>query len=183
MNLNTMRTETSLAGKLMSVVMSIVLISGTTETAAAPQLLQPLSSQFISEAKGYATGYGYSGVQVPVAVQVGKTVQYAAAPPPPPPPPPPSAVVGYAPSFVYKPDLSAYAAASFPQVEQLHRFNPVVRPVHTVVPKVTAVEPSVTVQKTYVDVPVPEYRPPAAAVVVQDASPYNYYNYQLIDRK
>lgn len=169
--------ETLLAAKFISVVVSIVLINGATETAGTPQLLQPLLSQFNPEAKGYATGYGYSGVQVPVAVQVGKTVQYVATPSPPPPP----AMVGYA--KVYKPDLSAYAAASFPQVEQLHRFNPVVRPVHTVVPKVTAFEPSVTVQKTYVDVPVPEYRPPAAAVVVQDASPYSYFNYQWIDRK
>lgn len=165
-----MRTGKSSVATL--VVSVVLIVGGAGETAAAPQLLQPLSSQFSPEARGYATGYGYGGVQVPVAVQVGKTVQYADAPPP--------AVVGYAPSFVYKPDLSAYAAASFPQVEQLRRFNPVVRPVHTVVPKVTAVEPSVTVQKTYVDVPVPEYRPP---FVVQDASPYNYYNYQLIDRK
>lgn len=172
-----MRTWWSSVAVMKLVVAVVLLIGGAVETAAAPQLLQPLSSQFNPEARGYAAGYGYGG-HAPVAVQVGKAVQYADVPR--------TVAVGYgAPSFVYKPDLSAYAAASFPQVEQLHRFNPVVRPVHTVVPKVTAVEPSVTVQKTYVDVPVPtEYRPLAAAVVVQDApslSPYNHY--QLIDRK
>lgn len=168
-----MRTVTTLV-RLQAVMLAVVVCSGITVTSAAPQL-QPLFAQFNPEARGYAASYGYGGVQVPVAVPVGptvsKTVHYADAP----------VVVGYAPSAVYKPDLSAYAAASFPQVEQLRRFNPVVRPVHTVVPKVTAVEPSVTVQKTYVDVPVAEYRPAATAVVVQD--PSTYYNYQVVDRK
>lgn len=147
-------------------IVLVIVCNGITDAAPTPQF-QPLLTQFNPEVRGYAPGYGYGGVhQGPVAVQVGtaisKTVHYADTP----------TVVGYAPSAVYKPDLSAYAAASFPQVEQLHRFNPIVRPVHTVVPRVTAVEPSVTVQKTYVDVPVQ---------VVQDASPY--YNYQLIDQK
>lgn len=159
-------------------IVVVIVYGGIVDAAPAPQF-QPLSAQFAPEARGYAPGYGYDGVQQgPVAIQVGtavsKTVHYADAP----------TVVDYAPSVVYKPDLSAYAAAPFPQVEQLHRFNPVVRPVHTVVPKVTAVEPTVTVQKTYVDVPVVhEYRTAAvpAVQVVQDGSPY--YNYQLIDRK
>lgn len=166
--------------RLQLVTLAVVVCGGIPETSAAPQL-QPLLAQFNPEARGYAAGYGYGhgGVQVPVAVHVvgpavGKTVvHYADAP----------TVVGYAPSAVYKPDLSAYAAASFPQLEQLHRFDPVVRPVHAVVPKVTAVKPSVTVHKTYIDVPVAEYRPAAAAVqAVQDPSIYSY-NYQVVDRK
>lgn len=172
---------------MLIVVLVVVCggIIGDRATASPQQLpLHPLSAQFDPAVAGYAAGYGYDGVQRavrvgPAAVSV-KAVHYADAPnsivgyaP---------TVVGYAPSAVYKPDLSAYA--SFPQVEQLRRFNPVVRPVHTVVPKVTAVEPSVTVHKTYVDVPVPvpvhhEYRP---TVVVQDPSP-NYNYYQVVDRK
>lgn len=167
------RTET--------LTMLVTVVAGA---MSMPQY-QPLQAQFGPEARGYAPGFGYGGVvQGPVAevpaVQVGtavsKTVHYADTP----------TIVGYAPSAVYKPDLSAYAAASFPLVEQLRRFNPVVRPVHTVVPKLTAIEPSVSVHKTYVDVPVPvpisvhEHRPPAS-VVIQDPSPY--YGYQLVDRK
>lgn len=167
------RTTTMLI-RLQMMTLAVVVCGGIAEISAAPQL-QPLLAQFNPEARGYAASYGYGGVQVPAAVHVGpavgETVHYADAP----------TVVGYAPSAVYKPDLSAYAAASFPQVEQLRRFNPVVRPVHTVVPKVTAVEPSVTVHKTYIDVPVAEYRPAPAAVVIQD--PSTYYNYQIIDRK
>lgn len=187
---------------------AIIVVSGIAgaeaEAAAAPQLLQPLhaqAAQFGPEARaGYAAGYGYGGVQVPVAVQaaaaVGKSVHlhqqyqqqhqqqqyYADAPP--------AAVVGYVPTAVYKPDLSAYAYGASPHVEQLRRFDPVVRPVHTVVPKVTAVEPSVTVQKTYVDVPILHHHVdhrltyaaagPAAVVQADYASPY--YNYQVVDR-
>lgn len=158
---------------------------------------QPLLAQLNPEARNYAAGYGYGpvvagtpavaagpvvaadAVAVPaahVATAITKTVHYADQP----------SVVGYAPTAVYKPDLSAYAAASFPQVELMRRFNPVVRPVNTVVPKVTAVEPSVTIHKYAVDVPF-EYRPPAApAVVVQQTNevvhPSPYY-YQLVDRK
>jgi len=154
--------------------LAIVAFCGIAGAAPAPQL-QPLAAQFEPEAKGYAVGYGYGGVQAPVAAvqvgaAVGKTVHYADQP----------AVVGYAPS-VYESDLSAYAAASFPQVEQLRRFNPGFRPVHTVVPKVTAVEPSVTVHKTYVDVPVVhEYHRPQ---LVHVRDPSAYYNYQLVDRR
>lgn len=176
-------------GKFMAQLCWMVIISQAmhgggriaAQAPTAPQL-QPLSAQFGPEARTYAASYGYSGVQVPVDVHqvpvgvhvgtaVSKTVHYADSP----------TVVGYAPSAVYKPDLSAYAAASFPQVEQLRRFNPVGRPVHTVVPKVTAVEPSITVQKTYVDVPVHEYHPPAVVVLPDTSS--SYYNYQLVDGK
>lgn len=140
--------------------------------------LQPLSAQFHPEARGYAVGYGYGyGAASPVAVgQVGtavsKTVHYADR----------ATVVGYAPSAVYKPDLSAYAAASFPLVEQLRRFDPVVRPVHTVVPKVTAVEPSVSVHKYAVDVPI-EYGPPTVVVQQTDGAHESPYYYQVVDRK
>lgn len=147
-------------------------IHGGARAAAAPQF-QPLSAQFGPEPRTYAAGYGYGGVQTPVGIQVGAAVSKYAVDTP--------TAVGYAPSAVYKPDLSAYAAASFPQVEQLRRFNPVVRPVHTVVPQVTAFEPSVTVHKTYVDVPVHEYRPPAVVVVPDTSS--SYYNYQIVDGK
>ncbi|XP_050422153.1 uncharacterized protein LOC126834343 [Adelges cooleyi] len=153
--------------------------------AAAPQTaeLKPLVTQLNPEARAYAAAYPYSApaaVAVPAvpAAQVGtaitKTVHYADTP----------TVVGYAPT-VYKPDLSAFAAASFPQVEQLRRFNPGVRSVNAVVPKVTAVEPSVIVQKVPYEVPLPvpvEYRPPFT-VVTNDvvSSPY-YYSY-IHDRK
>lgn len=151
------------------IVVVVVVVCGCTiadgAAVASQPLLQPLTAQFHPAEAGYAAGYGYGGVQQVPA-------HYADAP----------TAVGYAPSAVYKPDLSTYAAASssFSQVEHLRRFNPVLRPVHTVVPKVTAVEPSVAVHKTYVDVPVHhEYRP---TVVVQDPSPY--YNYYLVgDRK
>lgn len=164
----------------------VAVVAGIAEAAAAPQLLQQLHQQAQSgpEARGYAAGYGYAGAQVPVAVNsaavVGKSAHpqqyYAAADGP--------QVVGYVPSAVYKPDLSAYAYGSSPYVEQLRRFDPVVRPVHTVVPKVTAVEPQVTVHKTYVDVPVLHHHQhvagPAAVVHADYASPY--YNYQVVDR-
>lgn len=153
---------------------------GIAAPAAAPEL-QPLAVQFDPEARAYAANYGYGGVvPAPVAVQVGtavsKTVHYADQP----------TVVGYAPYLTYKPDLSAYAAASFPQVEQLRRFNPGFRSVQTVVPKVTAVEPSITVQKTYLDVPVVhhEYRPQVVQIQQQQhVDPSSYYGYQVVDRK
>ncbi|XP_026810098.1 uncharacterized protein LOC113551804 [Rhopalosiphum maidis] len=176
---------------------AVILVADIAEAAAAaaPQAPQPVhlqTAQFGPEARGYAAGYGYGGVQVPVSVHaaavVGKSVplhhhqqQYYADGP--------SVVVGYAPSAVYKPDLSAYAYGASPHVEQLRRFDPVVRPVQTVVPKVTAVEPSVTVHKTFVDVPVLHHHDqrlpyvaagPAAVVQADYASPY--YNYQVVDR-
>lgn len=193
-------TGATVVTAMLAAVIVIAEIAGAeAEAAAAPQLLQSLHAQAVQlgpEARaGYAAGYGYGGVQVPVAVQAaaaaGKSVHlqqqyqqqhqqqqqyYADAPP---------AVVGYVPSAVYKPDLSAYAYGASPHVEQLRRFDPVVRPVHTVVPKVTAVEPSVTVQKTYVDVPVLHHQTYAAAgpaVVVQADYASPYYNYQVVDR-
>lgn len=177
---------------LVTAMLAAVVV--VAEAAAIPQL--PQAAQFGPEARGYAPGYGYGGVQVPVSVQatpaVGKSVHlhqhhqqqqyYADASAP--------VVVGYAPSAVYKPDLSAYAYGASPDVEALRRFDPVVRPVQTVVPKVTAVEPSVTVQKSFVDVPVVHHHDHrlayvtvagTAAVVPADyAAPY--YNYQVVDR-
>ncbi|KAL5240132.1 hypothetical protein ACI65C_007542 [Semiaphis heraclei] len=190
----------ALATVMLATVIVVAGIAGAeAEAAAAPQLqLQSLHAQAVQlgpEARaGYAAGYGYGGVQVPVAVQaaaaVGKSVhlhqqyqqqyqqqQYYADGP--------HAVVGYVPTAVYKPDLSAYAYGASPHVEQLRRFDPVVRPVHTVVPKVTAVEPSVTVHKTYVDVPVHHrltYAAAGPAAVVQADYVSPYYNYQVVDR-
>ncbi|XP_025195928.1 uncharacterized protein LOC112595059 [Melanaphis sacchari] len=185
---------------MLAAVIVVAEIAGA-KAAAAPQLPQSVrlqTAQAGPEVRGYAAAYGYGGVQVPVNVHaaavVGKSVylqqhhqqqqqqqQYYADGPP------PAVVVGYAPSAVYKPDLSAYAYGASPHVEQLRRFDPVVRPVHTVVPKVTAVEPSVTVHKTYVDVPVlHDHRlpyvaaGPTAVVQADYASPY--YNYQVVDR-
>ncbi|CAH1709840.1 unnamed protein product [Aphis gossypii] len=182
-------TSAILVAAMLAAVVVVVA-----EAAAIPQL--PQAAQFGPEARGYAPGYGYGGVQVPVSVQatpaVGKSVHlhqhhqqqhyYADASAP--------VVVGYAPSAVYKPDLSAYAYGASPDVEALRRFDPVVRPVQTVVPKVTAVEPSVTVQKSFVDVPVVHHHghrlayvtaAGTAAVVSADyAAPY--YNYQVVDR-
>ncbi|XP_001949093.2 uncharacterized protein LOC100168836 [Acyrthosiphon pisum] len=197
-------TGTTVVTVMLAAIIVIAEIArAEAEAAAAPQLLQSQhvqAAQFGPEARaGYAAGYGYGGVQVPVAVQsaaaVGKSVHlhqqyqqqhqqqqyYADAPP---------AVVGYVPSAVYKPDLSAYAYGASPLVEQLRRFDPVVRPVQTVVPKVTAVEPSVTVQKTYVDVPILHhhadhrltYAAAGPAVVVQADYASPYYNYQVVDR-
>lgn len=197
-------TSATVATVMLAAIIVIVEIERTkAEAAAAPQVLQSphvQASQFGPEARaGYAAGYGYGGVQVPVAVQataaVSKSVhlnqqyqqqnqqqQYYADGPP--------AFVGYVPSAVYKPDLSAYAYGASPHVEQLRRFDPVVRPVHTVVPKVTALEPSVTVQKTYVDVPILHhpadhrltYAATGPAVVVQADYASPYYNYQVVDR-
>lgn len=187
-------TSATLVAAMLAAVVVVVA-----EAAAIPQLPKPVhlqAAQLGPEAREYAAGYGYGGVQVPVSVQatpaVGKSVhlhqhhqqqQYFADASVP-------VVVGYAPSAVYKPDLSAYAYGASPDVEQLRRFDPVVRPVQTVVPKVTAVEPSVTVQKTFVDVPVVHHHDHrlayvtgagTAAVVQADyASPY--YNYQVVDR-
>ncbi|XP_015379960.1 PREDICTED: uncharacterized protein LOC107173792 [Diuraphis noxia] len=201
-----MTGATVVATVMLAAVIVVAGIAGAeAEAAAAPQLQQSLHAQVTQygpEARaGYAAGYGYGGVQVPAAVQaaaaVGKSVhlhqqyqqqyqqqQYYADGPH-------AAVVGYVPTAVYKPDLSAYAYGVSPHVEQLRRFDPVVRPVHTVVPKVTAVEPSVTVHKTYVDVPVLHHHVadhrlayagagPAAVVQADYVSPY--YNYQVVDR-
>jgi len=192
-------TSATVVAVMIAAVVVVADIAGAkaeAAAAAAPQVPQPVhlqTAQFGPEARGYAAGYGYGGVQVPVSVHaaavVGKSVplhhhpqqQYYADGPP--------VVVGYAPSAVYKPDLSAYAYGASPHVEQLRRFDPVVRPVQTVVPKVTAVEPSVTVQKTFVDVPVLHHHDqrlsyvasgPAAVVQADYASPY--YNYQVVDR-
>lgn len=188
MNLN-MTSATLVAAVLAAVVVVVVA-----EAATIPRL--PQAALFGPEARGYAAGYGYGGVQVPVSVQatpaVGKSVHlhqhhqqqqyYADASTP--------VVVGYAPSAVYKPDLSAYAYGASPDVEQLRRFDPVVRHVQTVVPKVTAVEPSVTVQKTFVDVPVVHHHDhrlayvtaAGTAAVVQADYAAPYYNYQVVDR-
>ncbi|XP_050539866.1 uncharacterized protein LOC126904685 [Daktulosphaira vitifoliae] len=148
---------------------SLILVAYT-----APQVveLKPLSAQLNAESRAYAAAYPYGAAQIGTAIT--KTVHYADTP----------TVVGYAPT-VYKPDLSAYAAGSFPQVEQLRRFNPGVRQVQTVVPKVTAVEPSVVVQKVPYDVQVPvpvEYRP-SVAVVTNDVAPPPYYYTYVHDRK
>nr|BAH72679.1 ACYPI009505 [Acyrthosiphon pisum] len=197
-------TGTAVVAVMLAAIIVIAEVAGAgAEAAAAPQLLQSQhvrAARFGPEARaGYAAGYGYGGVRVPVAVQsaaaVGGSVHlhrrcqrrhqrqrcYADAPP---------AVVGCVPSAVCKPDLSACACGASPLVEQLRRFDPVVRPVQTVVPKVTAVEPSVTVQKTYVDVPILHhhadhrltYAAAGPAVVVQADYASPYYNYQVVDR-
>lgn len=188
------------SGATLVAAMLAAVVVVVAEAAMVPQLPQPVhlqqAAQFGPEARGYAAGYSYGGVQVPVSVQatpaVGKSVHlhqhhqqqqyYADASTP--------VVVGYAPSAVYKPDLSAYAYGASPDVEQLRQFNPLVRHVQTVVPKVTAVEPSVTVQKTFVDVPVVHHHDhrlayvtaAGTAAVVQADYAAPYYNYQVVDR-
>lgn len=159
-----------------AIVVALACGGATAGPAPRPQL-QPLLARFDAiepGGGGYAAAYGYGGHAAP-AVRVGTAVggtavHYADQPP---------TVVGYAPAAVYKPDLSAYAAAPWPQVEQLRRFDPVYRPVHTVVPKVTAVEPSVTVvHKTYADGPVVHGYGPVQPARAHD--PPHYYDYQLI---
>lgn len=160
-----MRRNAAVRLAATAIVAALACGGATAGPAPRPQL-QPLLARFDAiepGGGGYAAAYGYGGHAAPA-------VHYADQPP---------AVVGYAPAAVYKPDLSAYAAAPWLQVEQLRRFDPVYRPVHTVVPKVTAVEPSVTVvHRTYADGPVAHGYGPVQPARAHD--PPHYYDYQLI---